>query len=102
MNSPYLSFPELPGGYVWTYDGIGKRLAKTPNDSQDVDITVDKPGPIDLILRGWVHARYPHPPEARERNDERHTFCMPVDSIQDGIDLLAARCWLGLTGVPDV
>ena len=102
MSSPYLSFPELPDGYTWTYDGIGRRLAKTPNDKQDVDITVDKPGPIDLILRGWVHCRNNETLCIRERDMCRHTFAMPVDSIQDGIDLLAARCWLGLTGVPDV
>lgn len=94
MSSPYLSFPELPDGYGWRYDGANEY-------KKDVDMFVENGGEGLRSLCAWVHARYPHPLEARERNDAQHTFCMPVDSIQDGIDLLAARCWLGLTGVPD-
>ena len=94
MNSPYLSFPELPDGYVWYYDTYNQYR-------QDIDLLLDNSGPIEMRLRGWVHARDDKPLEVRERNGLKHTFAMPVDSIQDGIDLLAARCWLGLTGVPD-
>lgn len=95
MNSPYLSFPELPDGYVWHYDPFLDKIGVR----HDVDILLDKLGPIDVRLRAWVHARDGKPLEARERDGNKHTFNMRVDSVQDGIDLLAARCWLGLTGV---
>lgn len=94
MNSPYLSFPELPDGYVWHYDICNQY-------NQDIDLLLDNRNSKAVRLRGWVYARDGKPLLVRERNEERHTFNMPVDSVQDGIDLLAARCWLGMTGVAD-
>ena len=95
MNPRYLSFPELPDEYMWYYDTHTLHI-------KDVDLLLDKPGTMYARLRGWVYARDGKPLEACERNETKHTFKMPVDSVQDGIDLLAARCWLGMTGVENV
>lgn len=110
MNSPYLSFPELPDGYVWAYDDLNRPAGR----AQDIDLcrASDDRSAEDVnrvkysgsssrtgALAAWVTFRG----YVRERNNtiDALTYAVEVEAMQDGIDLLAARCWLGLTGVPD-
>lgn len=95
----YLSFPELPDGYQWRHHGLGAPINSSLLERiGDVDILNDNPDPPYDNLVAWVHWREFHK-EARERYGAEHTFSQPITSIQDGIDLLAARLWLGMTGV---
>lgn len=107
----YLAFPELPDGYVWTYDYLNRRSDRT----HDIDLcralvglsaeTVEttKYNVVNLLQTGTLAAWVTSRGYVRERNNEADgvTYATEVETMQEGIDLLSARAWLGMTGVPD-
>lgn len=110
MDSPYLSFPELPDGYVWTYDNINRSSDRTHDidlcraleglSAETVETTKYTVQNLQTgTLAAWVTSRG----YVRERNNEVDavTYATEVETMQEGIDLLSARAWLGMTGVPD-
>lgn len=110
MDSPYLSFPELPDGYMWTYDALSSRttdythdidLCRAPAELSAETVEVTKYNGASFgtgTLAAWVTNRG----YVKERNNEIDavTYATNVETMQDGIDLLAARAWLGMTGIP--
>lgn len=115
MTKPYLSFPELPDGYVWTYDALSYKatsyssdyihdidMCKAPDELSAEAVEETKYSGADLgtgSLAAWVTNRG----YVRERSTalDAVTYATEVETMQDGIDLLVARAWLGMVGVKD-
>lgn len=97
MDGRYLTFPELPPGYHFML----------PENNSDIDIyfcETEKELTRERIssqLVAWVHSDTPLSARERSLVTRRHTYELTVSSYQEGIDVLVARAWMGMTGVKE-
>ena len=100
MDGRYLTFPELPPGHHYSLD-IGSELAR-----YDIDIFFSGEGKdydrskISDQLVAWVSIGMTIGTFVRERSlvTHKHTYKLHVADPQEGIDLIVARLWMGMTG----
>jgi len=96
MDGRYLTFPELPPGYHYTYeegvDDIYIFFCRT-EEGLSRELMHDQ-------LVAWVDV-YSDDVSVKERSLslDKHTHKQRVRTVQEGIDLLVARAWLGMTGL---
>lgn len=99
MDGRYLTFPELPPGHHYSFD-------TDTHDRYDIDIFFSGEGKdynIDKIheqLVAWVSIGTDIGTFVKERSlvTRKHTYELQVADPQEGIDLIVARLWMGMTG----
>ena len=115
MDRRYLTFPELPPGHHYSLD----RIFDAAGERYDIDIFFSGEGKdydIDIFFSGegkdydrgkiheqlvaWVVIGLAMGTFVRERSlvTRKHTYELQVADPQEGIDLLVARLWMGMTG----